>query len=36
MEAKNNKTGEFAPLKPVTGVDALLIIRKLKKELKLN
>jgi Tfp pilus assembly protein PilF len=36
MEAKNSKTGEFAPLKPVTGVDALLIIRKLKKELKLN
>ncbi len=36
MEAKNIKTGEFAPLKPVTGVDALLIIRKLKKELKLN
>ena len=23
MEAKNTKTGEFAPLKPVTGVDAL-------------
>ena len=36
MEAKNTKTDEFAPLKPVTGVDALLIIRKLKKELKLN
>jgi hypothetical protein len=36
MEAKNTKTGEFAPLKPVTGVDALLILRKLKKELKLN
>jgi hypothetical protein len=36
MEAKNTKTGEFLPLKPVTGVDALLIIRKLKKELKLN
>lgn len=36
MEAKNNKTGEFAPLKPVAGVDALLIIHKLKKELKLN
>ncbi|MGA2780345.1 MAG: S-layer homology domain-containing protein [Smithella sp.] len=36
MEAKNTKTGEFAPFKPVTGVDALLIIRKLKKELKLN
>jgi S-layer homology domain. len=36
MEAKNTKTGEFAPLKPVTGVDALLIIRKLKNELKLK
>ena len=36
MEAKNTKTGEFAPLKPVTGVESLLIIRKLKKELKLN
>jgi Tfp pilus assembly protein PilF len=36
MEAKNIKTGEFAPLKPLSGVDALLIIRKLKKELKLN
>jgi tetratricopeptide (TPR) repeat protein len=36
MEAKNTKTGEFLPLKPVTGVDSLLIIRKLKKELKLN
>jgi len=36
MEAKNTNTGEFAPLKPLNGVDALLIIRKLKKELKLN
>jgi len=36
MEAKNTKTGEFLPLKPMTGVDTLLIIRKLKKELKLN
>jgi Tfp pilus assembly protein PilF len=36
MEAKNTNTGEFAPLKPLSGVDALLIIRKLKKELKLN
>jgi hypothetical protein len=36
MEAKNIKTGEFAPLKPVTGVDALLVIHKLKKVLKLN
>ena len=36
MEAKNTKTGEFAPLKPVTGVDALLIIRKLKEKLKIT
>jgi hypothetical protein len=36
MEAKNTNTGEFAPLKPLNGVDALLIILKLKKELKLN
>jgi tetratricopeptide (TPR) repeat protein len=27
-------SGEFAPLKPVPGVDALLIIRKMKEELK--
>ena len=36
MEAKNTKTGEFLPFKPVPGVDALLIIRKLQKQLKLN
>jgi hypothetical protein len=36
MEAKNTKTGEFLPLKPVTGVDALLIIRKLKEKLKIT
>jgi len=36
MEAKDLTTGEFAPLKPVSGVDALLIIRKLKEELKFN
>jgi tetratricopeptide (TPR) repeat protein len=29
-------SGEFAPLKPVDGVDALLIIRKVKEELKFN
>lgn len=29
-------SGEFAPLKPVAGVDALLIIRKIKEELKFN
>jgi hypothetical protein len=36
MEAKNTKTGEFAPLKPLSGVEALLIIRKLKEKLKIN
>ncbi|HVO67450.1 MAG TPA: hypothetical protein VMT12_13320 [Syntrophales bacterium] len=35
MEAKDFSTGEFAPLSPVSGVDALLIIRKLKDELKI-
>jgi len=34
MEAKD-LSGEFAPLAPVTGVDALLVIRKLKEELKI-
>jgi hypothetical protein len=29
-------SGEFAPLNPVPGVDALLIIRKIKQELKFN
>ncbi len=36
MEAKNAKTGEFAPLKPLSGVEAFLIIRKLKEKLKIN
>jgi len=36
MEAKDITTGEFAPLSPVAGVDALLIIRKFKDELKFN
>jgi Tfp pilus assembly protein PilF len=36
MEAKNVKTGEFAPLKPLSGVEALLIIRKLKEKIMLN
>ncbi len=36
MEAKDITTGEFAPLSPVAGVDALLIIRKIKEELKFN
>ena len=35
MEAKDFTSGEFAPLSPVPGVDALLIIRKLKDELKI-
>ena len=35
MEAKDHTSGEFAPLGPVPGVDALLIIRKLKEELKI-
>ncbi len=36
MEAKDMTSGEFAPLNPVPGVDALLIIRKFKQELKFN
>lgn len=36
MEAQDLTTGEFAPLKPVAGVDALLIIRKVKEGLKFN
>lgn len=36
MEAKNVKTKEFAPLKPLSGVEALLTIRKLKEKLKIN
>jgi len=36
MEAKNIKTGEFAPLKPLSGVEALLAIHKLKEVLKIN
>lgn len=36
MEAKGMTSGEFAPLHPVPGVDALLIIRKIKQELKFN
>jgi len=35
MEAKDLSSGEFGPLDPITGVDALLIIRKLKEELKI-
>lgn len=36
MEAKDMTSGEFAPLNPVPGVDALLVIRKIKQELKFN
>lgn len=36
MESRDITTGEFAPLAPVAGVDALLIIRKIKEELKFN
>jgi len=35
MEAKDITTGEFAPLNAVPGVDALLVIRKIKEELKI-
>ena len=34
MEAVDITSGEFAPLRPIAGVDALLVIRKLKEELK--
>ncbi|MBW2638245.1 MAG: S-layer homology domain-containing protein [Deltaproteobacteria bacterium] len=33
MRAKNLTTGEFSPLSPLSGVEALLIIRKLKENL---
>ncbi len=36
MEAMDITTGEFAPLAPVPGADALLIIRKIKEELKFD
>ena len=36
MEAKNIKTGEFAPLKPLSGVESLLTIRKLREVLKID
>jgi Tfp pilus assembly protein PilF len=36
MEAKNIKTGEFAPLKTLSGVEALLTIRKLKEVLNID
>ncbi|MEK6546437.1 MAG: S-layer homology domain-containing protein, partial [Nitrospinota bacterium] len=34
MQAEDLTTGEFKPQNPVSGADALLIIRKLKDELK--
>lgn len=34
MQAKDFTTGEFAPLGSVSGVDALLVIRKMKEQLK--
>ncbi len=34
MQAKDFTTGEFAPLGSVSGVDALLVIRKIKEQLK--
>lgn len=36
MEAMNIKTGEFGPLKPLSGVEAIFIIGKLKEVLKIN
>jgi Tfp pilus assembly protein PilF len=36
MEAKDLTTAEFSPLGSVPGVDALLIIKKIKEELKFN
>jgi Tfp pilus assembly protein PilF len=36
METKDMTTGEFAPFGPVSGVDALLTIHKIKEELKFN
>lgn len=36
MEAKDFTTGEFAPLASVSGADALLVIRKIKEELRFD
>ena len=36
MQVKNIKTGEFAPLKPLSGLEALLSIHKLKEKLEIN
>jgi hypothetical protein len=35
MKAKNLKTREFYPLKPLSGAEALLIIRQLKNKFKI-
>ena len=34
MEAKNMISGAFMPLEPVGGADALLVIRKMREELR--
>jgi hypothetical protein len=34
MPARNMVTGEFAPLQPVEGADALLVIRKIREGLR--
>jgi tetratricopeptide (TPR) repeat protein len=34
MKAKDIMTGEFGPLRPVNGADALLVIRKIREELR--
>ena len=36
MAVKNLKTGEFAPLKPLSGLEALIILRKLKEKFVFN
>ncbi|MGB5219181.1 MAG: S-layer homology domain-containing protein [Smithella sp.] len=36
MKAKNIKTGEFAPLKPLSGLEAQIIIRKFKEKVDIN
>jgi hypothetical protein len=36
MQEKNIKTGEFAPLKPLSGLEALIIIHKFKEQLDIN
>lgn len=36
MEAHNLKTGEFSPLKPLSGIEALMTIQKLKEKFKIS